>query len=46
VPLEDAADPVAPLMFGILLPEGALAARRVRAFVDHCRSEVPGVIGP
>ena len=45
VPLEDAANPVAPLMFGILLPEGALAARRVRAFVDHCRSEVPGVIG-
>ena len=45
VPLEDAANPVAPLMFGILLPEGALVARRVRAFVDHCRSEVPGVIG-
>jgi DNA-binding transcriptional LysR family regulator len=45
VPLEDPENPVVPLMFGILLPEGALAARRVRAFVDHCHSEVPGVIG-
>ena len=45
VPLEDPAAPVEPLQFGILLPDGAMAARRVRAFVDHCRSEVPLVIG-
>ena len=46
VPLEDAEDPVEPLHFGILLPEGAAEARRVRAFFDHCRSDVPVIIGP
>jgi DNA-binding transcriptional LysR family regulator len=46
VPLEDPDAPLSPLRFGLVLPEGAEAARRVRAFVEHCRTEVPIILGP
>jgi DNA-binding transcriptional LysR family regulator len=44
VPLQDANRPLPPLALGLVLPEGAEGARRLRAFVDHCRSEVPAAL--
>ena len=37
--------PVEPLRFGLMLTEGAEGARRVRAFAEHCATEVPLLIG-
>lgn len=45
VPLHDPALPLTALRFGIVLSEGAESARRLRAFVDHCITEVPAVLG-
>ncbi len=44
VPLVDDARPLVPLNFGLVLSVGAEGARRVRAFAEHCRREVPVVL--
>jgi DNA-binding transcriptional LysR family regulator len=45
VPLADPDQPIEPLAFGLVLAEGAEGARRVRALTEHCRREVPRIIG-
>ena len=45
VPIRDAAMPLEPLRFGLILTDAASGARRVQAFLEHCEAEVPRVIG-